>query len=77
MELFTAEPIRMLLNHASVEFEDERISIPEIMAKKENGELPRDQIPIWTTNDGKVLNQSEAILRMLAFEHGYMPTTSE
>ena len=34
-----------------------------------------NQLPVWIMDDGKILNQSNAILKMLAHEHGYMPET--
>ena len=33
-------------------------------------------MPIYVLDDGKYLCQSNAILEMLAFEHGYMPETA-
>ena len=65
-----AEPLRMLLNHAKAEFEDERIDFKDWPALKEKlggGGLPR------LTVDGKVYAQGQAILRYLGNTHGYYP----
>jgi len=48
-----AEPIRMLLNHARVDFEDRRISFEEWGALK--SQMPAGQIPVWEEN-GKIYN---------------------
>ena len=48
-----AEPIRMLLNHAKVSFEDVRLAGPDFQARKAAGEFPSGQVPIWITDDGK------------------------
>ena len=29
------------------------------------------QLPVWVCDDGTALNESQAILKMLALEHGY------
>ena len=41
------------------------------MAQKEAGKFPAGQIPIYELPDGRMLNQSFAILRMLGRQHGY------
>ena len=41
-----AEPIRMMLNHANVPFEDIHINKDEFNARKERGEI-QSQIPVW------------------------------
>ena len=66
-----AEPIRMLLNHAKIAFEDVRLTPEQFREKKEAGEFPSGQVPVWITDSGKKFNQSNAILRALAIEHGY------
>ena len=47
-----AEAIRMLLNHAKVEFEDCRISKEEFAKMKEEGKLEFGQLPV-VEHDGK------------------------
>ena len=43
---------------------------------KAAGKFPNGQVPVWTTDDGKMLNQSQAILGMLAAKHGYLNETT-
>ena len=64
-----AEPIRIMLNHAKVAYEDVRMTGNMWAEKKAT--VPAGQVPVWVTDDGKVYNQSHAILRALAIEHGY------
>ena len=66
-----AEPIRLLCAHKKIEHEDVKFSFEEWGAKKGSGEFT-GQLPQWH-NDGEILNQSNAILKMLAHEHGLMP----
>lgn len=65
-----AEPIRMLLAHAKVEFEDKRITFPEMAALKPD--LDFGQLPLFE-HEGKRLVQSASILRYLAKTYGYFP----
>ena len=65
-----AEPMRMLLTHAQVQFEDKRISQEEFVQMKESGALPSGQVPLWEDN-GRQVNQTAAILRLLGKQHGY------
>ena len=71
-----AEPIRMLLTHAKVEFEDHRINSEQIAELKAEGKLEFGQVPM-VEHDGKYLVQSWSILRYLGKLHGYYPETSE
>jgi len=64
------EPIRMLLNHAGVEFEDKRITNEEFTELRENGTLPSGQVPLWE-DEGRQVNQTAAIMRLLGKQHGY------
>ena len=48
-----AEPVRMLLAHAKVEFEDERITFEQWGALKAT--MPNGQLPVWEEN-GKKFN---------------------
>ena len=72
-----AEPIRILLNHAKIAYEDVRMTPDQFKEKKIAGEFPSGQVPVWITDDGKKFNQSNAILRALAIEHGYYGETFE
>ena len=58
----------MLLTHANATFEDKRLTFPEFGAIKAT--LPLGSMPIWT-EDGFVVTQNNAILRMLGIRHGY------
>ena len=72
-----AHSIRVLLNHAGVEFEDvavKREDWPEL--KKDTDKFPSGQMPVLE-KDGKYYDQSTAILRMLGREHGYYPSDAE
>ena len=68
-----AEFIRMLLTHAKVSFEDERLDFAAFGARKAAGEFPNGQVPVVIHN-GKALNESTAILRYLGKHFGYYPT---
>ncbi|CDW78212.1 glutathione s-transferase [Stylonychia lemnae] len=70
-----AESMRMLLNHAKVEFEDIRIKKDDWPAFQlnDNPSLEFKQIPVLQIDNGKVLSQSKAILRYLGNEYGYYP----
>ncbi len=72
-----AEHIRVLLTHAKVAFEDVRLTGPDFGARKAAGEFPAGQLPVWVADDGKIYNQSNAILRALGVEHGYYGKTFE
>ena len=72
-----AQAIRFMCDVKGVAFEDVRMSGVEwgpIKAAATHGEGV--QMPIWVTDDGKSYGQSMAILKMMAFEHGYMPETA-
>ena len=65
-----AAPCRMLLAHANVEYEDERITFeawPELKASKSLKGLP-----VWE-EDGKFFGESKALLRYLGSKHDYYP----
>jgi glutathione S-transferase len=72
-----AEAIRLLLNHAGVEYEDIRVTGPEFMAiKDDKTKVPYGQLPVLQ-KDGKVYSQSVAILRFLGNTYGYYPEDAE
>ena len=66
-------PIRLLLKHAEVPFTDEHPDKNGVKLWSElKAEFPeRGQLPWYTDENGKVFNQSNAILRTLAKQHGY------
>ena len=65
-----AEAIRMTLWHAKVEFEDIRLSWEEQQKLKAEGKFPAGQVPCMETPDGRMWNQSNAILHFLGAKHG-------
>ena len=50
-----AEPMRMLLSHAKVPFEDVRINMDQFKAMKEEGQLEYGQVPYVELDDGTKL----------------------
>ena len=69
-----AEPIRMLLHHAKVEFEDVRIEKEDWPKYKQDhiGQLDWGQLPALY-HDGKEINQSVSILKYVGRIYGYYP----
>ena len=68
------DSIRMLLNHANVEFEDKHVNRAEVKAMRERGELPLGgQVPVWRDENGVQYNQTAAIMIMLGKKYGYYP----
>lgn len=67
-----AESTRMVLAHAKADYVDERISKEEFAVRKEAGEFPNGQVPVWIQN-GKQYNESLAILRLVGRQFGYYP----
>ena len=61
-----AESIRMLLSHARVQYVDERLDEVKFAQKKEEGELPNGQVPIWV-QQGQTFTETRSILRMLGW----------
>ena len=52
-----AEPIRMILNHAGVNYFDYRIKDElEFQQMKKEGLFPAGQVPVFICADGRVLN---------------------
>ena len=70
-----AQGIKYLLGAKGVAFEDQVITGAEWGPMKEAGTYGQSQLPVWVNDDGSYVNQSIAILKMLAFEHGYTPET--
>ena len=66
-----AEPIRLLLNHAKISYEDVRLDFAEFAKLKAEGKFPSGQVPVYITDEGCELNQSNAILRALGAQYGY------
>ena len=70
------EPIRMLLAKAGVDYNDVRINFEQFAEIKATGKFPVDQVPIWEEN-GRLMNQSYAILRYLGRKHGFYFETDQ
>ena len=70
-----AEPVRIALNLAKIEFEDVRIQREDWPAYKTEhaDELEFGQVPVLYHN-GKQINQSAAILRYVGHVTGFYPT---
>lgn len=66
-----AEPARLLLRHAGIDFTDTRYTLGQWKDKKE--EMPGKKVPILELQDGSKLGQSISILRYLGKKHGYYP----
>ncbi|XP_006812416.2 hematopoietic prostaglandin D synthase-like [Saccoglossus kowalevskii] len=64
-----AEPSRLILAAAGVDYEDVRIKRENWPAEKASGKFPLGQMPCLEV-DGVMLAQSNAIARYLANEHG-------
>ena len=66
----SAEPIRMALWAGKHKYEDVRLDQAKFGELKALGFLPTGQVPVWETDDGKVLNQSNAILHYIGSQVG-------
>mmetsp|Transcript_52175 Transcript_52175/g.59607 ORF Transcript_52175/g.59607 Transcript_52175/m.59607 type:complete len:215 (+) Transcript_52175:79-723(+) len=69
-----ADPIRFLLYHAKVEFEDKRYSFEQFPTVKGSLGLPFGQLPM-VEFEGKKLTQTAAIMSFFGAKYGY--TVSE
>ena len=65
------EPIRMMLAHANIPFEDRRYTMEDWPNHKAS--MPNGQMPALEMKDGTRLGQSNAIVRMLGCKYGYYP----
>ncbi|XP_070548535.1 glutathione S-transferase-like [Ptychodera flava] len=70
-----AEPSRLVLSAAGVEFEDIRFTSEEWETEKATGKYHFGQLPCMET-DGVMLSQSRAIARYLANEYGFAGRTN-
>ena len=69
------EPIRMLLAHAKVDYEDVRVDFPDWPALKPT--MPGGQLPCLELDDGTKMGESMDILNFLAEKYGYLPEDPE
>ena len=65
------EPIRMLLDHAGANWEDNAIAFPDWPKLKPT--MPNGQMPCLELKDGTKMGESYAIGRYLGSLHGYYP----
>ncbi|XP_070548537.1 S-crystallin SL11-like [Ptychodera flava] len=70
-----AEPSRLVLSAAGVEFEDVRFTNEEWQTEKATGKYEFGQLPCLET-DGVIIGQSRAIARYLANEYGLAGKTN-
>ena len=73
-----AQSIRYLLAFKQVAFEDVKLSFEEWGAVKAAGTYGENaQLPVYVDESGKIFNQGNAILQMLAMKHGLGPQNAE
>ena len=70
-----ADPIKMLLEHAKVEYKDVVVTFPEWPALKPT--MTNNQLPCLELQDGTQMGESNDILRFLGTNHGYYPQVPE
>ena len=68
------EPIRMLLNHGKIKYEEETVTFAEWGAMKGSGKFEFGQLPGLEWEDGTMMTQTFSILRALGMKYGYYPT---
>uniref|UniRef100_A0A0G4G871 Glutathione S-transferase n=1 Tax=Chromera velia CCMP2878 TaxID=1169474 RepID=A0A0G4G871_9ALVE len=68
------EPLRLLMNHAGLVFEDIRISKETFLQKKESGEFPFGQVPCLIVDEKHVLVQTNSIARFIGKLSGLYPS---
>nr|XP_058952799.1 glutathione S-transferase 1-like [Pocillopora verrucosa] len=71
-----AEIVRLSFVAANMEYEDIRFTREEWVKEKESGRPPLGQAPFLVTPDGKVLGQSQAIMKYVCRIGGLSPTDS-
>ena len=59
-----AEPLRMALSYAKVDYEDIRVTREQFAKMKEEGKLEFGQLPV-IEKDGKFFGQSSSLLRFI------------
>ena len=65
-----ADAIRTMLAHANFKYDDQRITSEEFALLRQRNGLPLGSMPVWE-EDGYMVCQSSAILRMLGIRCGY------
>ena len=69
------EPIRMMLAHSGLEWEDKVTTFQQWPELKPN--VPGNQLPTLELNNGTRLGQSLAIVRYIGMQHGYYPIDAD
>ena len=69
-----AEPIRMLLKHAGVPFQDVEVTQDSFESLKRQESVEFDCLPMIKLATGECLNMTGAILRMFGTMYGYYET---
>ena len=73
-----AQPTRFALAAAEVEYENKTLTQEEWGAAKAEGTYGVGaQLPVWIKDDGKIMNQSIAILKYVCAVNGLVPDTPE
>ena len=72
-----ADPIRMLLAKAGVDYVDRQLTFEEFAPLKASGALPAGQVPLWQVPGKPLMNQAWAILRHLGRQHGFYTDLQE
>ena len=67
-----AEPIRMILSHAKVPYEDVRHSKEEVQKLKDEGKLEFGKLPA-VEHEGKFYSETVSIVDFIGRKHGYYP----
>ena len=68
-----AEPVRIAFHHGGIEFEDVRISFEEFMKTRESTRF--NSVPTLAI-DGKIVTQTNAMLRFIGKKVGLYPALS-
>ena len=73
-----AQPIRYALAAANVDYEDKRLTNEEWSAAKTEGTYGEgNQLPVLVADDGQIMNQGGAILKMICAENGFAPADAK
>ena len=65
------EVFRMMMNKSKADFEDKRISNKDWSEMKKTN--PNLKLPTITLSDGRVIDQTHSINRLMARHYGYYP----
>mmetsp|Transcript_25151 Transcript_25151/g.28757 ORF Transcript_25151/g.28757 Transcript_25151/m.28757 type:complete len:220 (-) Transcript_25151:95-754(-) len=68
--------LRLLLTYAGVDYEDKHYTVEEWNNLKKSGKFPYPEMPIFEY-EGRVLNQTRAIVQYICSQKEWMPSTPE